>query len=168
MKLIVSDTSTLITLENLQSLELLCKVFTGVLLPPRVLQELQQGTNVDMQQMLAGIGCIEIIAPSPSTLLDELRQTLDAGEAEAIALAVEHSLPLLLDERKGRVAAHTLNLTVTGFAGLLILATRKQCITAEFAKLLLDQAINNGFRLSDKLYQQTAGTLAEIAQAYAE
>ena len=79
---------------------------------------------------------------------------LDAGEAEAITLALERQLPILIDERKGRAIAQQKHLIVTGFAGLLLLAIRKNVLQPVSAQALLDQAIRNGFRMSDKLYQQ--------------
>jgi len=52
-----------------------------------------------------------------------LASTLDPGEAEAIALALELSADLiLLDERDGRSAAERAGLRVTGVLGVLLRA----------------------------------------------
>ena len=52
-----------------------------------------------------------------------LETTLDPGEAEAIALAMEMSADLiLLDERDGRIAAERAGLRVTGLLGVLLRA----------------------------------------------
>ncbi len=54
-----------------------------------------------------------------------LAATLDPGEAEAIALALELSAGLvLLDERDGRNAAERCKLNVTGVLGVLLRAKR--------------------------------------------
>ncbi|HPQ94286.1 MAG TPA: DUF3368 domain-containing protein [Thiolinea sp.] len=45
-------------------------------------------------------------------------------------------------------------MVVTGFAGLLLLAVRKEVLSPTVALALLDQARINGFRLSERLYQQ--------------
>lgn len=45
MKVIVSDTTSLIALEGLQSIELLCAVFESILIPQAVLNELSAGST---------------------------------------------------------------------------------------------------------------------------
>lgn len=45
-KIIVSDTTTLIVLENLSALPLLCQLFGQVLIPQTVFDELQSGCSL--------------------------------------------------------------------------------------------------------------------------
>ena len=153
MKVIVSDTTSLIALEGLQALGLLCAVFDSILIPHAVLNELVAGSP-DIIHKIKATACIEIIRVEPSEQLSSLQFVLDAGEAEAITLALERQLPILIDERKGRAIAQQKHLIVTGFAGLLLLAIRKNVLQPVSAQALLDQAIRNGFRMPDKLYQQ--------------
>jgi predicted nucleic acid-binding protein len=84
------------------------------------------------------------------------------GEAEAIELALVRQLPLIIDERKGRKIARQKNLSVIGFAGLMVLAAKRQYKTPKAALELLEQAILSGFRLSSQLYQQVKEALLEI------
>jgi hypothetical protein len=160
MKVIVSDTTSLIVLEGLQRLSLLCEVFEQVLIPGAVLDEWQRGSP-DVNFPPAAAGCIEIVRPQSSEQLDHLHLVLDAGEAEAIALALERKLPLLIDERKGRRIAQQKQLIVTGFAGLLLLTVKKDLLSSADARQLLDQAVANGLRLSEPLYQQVCSALAD-------
>jgi predicted nucleic acid-binding protein len=52
-----------------------------------------------------------------------LEASLDSGEAEAIALAIELAADLiLLDEKEGRAAAGSAGLKVTGVLGVLLRA----------------------------------------------
>ncbi len=157
MKVIVSDTTSLIVLEGLQALDLLCAVFETILIPQAVLNELCVGSP-DIPRKLNEAGCIEIIRLEPSEQLASLHLVLDFGEAEAITLALERQLPILIDERKGRSIALQKHLIVTGFAGLLLLAVRKNVLQPDVAQSMLDQAISNGFRISDKLYRQVSAT----------
>jgi predicted nucleic acid-binding protein len=161
MKLIVSDTTSLVVLEELGMLGLPCQLFESVLLPQAVLQELQAGSP-NVANQLGQAGCFEVVELAPSERLAGLLLVLDRGEAEAITLAVERQLPILLDERKGRSVALGLHLVVTGFCGLLMLAARKKVLPPSRAQSLLDQAISNGFRLSDKLYGQVSATFAVL------
>jgi predicted nucleic acid-binding protein len=85
-------------------------------------------------------------------LVRALRQDLDAGEAEAIALALEVGADLLLmDERLGRETARYLGVRYVGLIGVLIAAKRSGLIGAIKSRLdrLRDGA---GFRVSDELY----------------
>lgn len=160
MKLIVSDTTSLIVLEELQSLGLLCSLFERVVIPEAVLSELEVGSPM-VRKKLQEAACFEIVKLDESEQLASLNILLDRGEAEAITLALERKLAILIDERKGRQIAKQLKLTVTGFAGILILAVRKEVLSAEVAQKLLDQAIENGFRLSEKLYAQVSAVIAK-------
>jgi len=83
-----------------------------------------------------------------------LQQELDAGEAEAIVLALETRAELLLmDEHLGRETARHLGLRHTGLIGVLIEAKRKGLISKVKPHLdaLRDVA---GFRVSDALYRR--------------
>lgn len=158
MKVIVSDTPSLIVLEGLSAFELLAKVFDSVLIPQAVFNELVVGSP-SLAQDLQALGGVEIIQLPASEQLQALLLILDQGEAEAITLALDKQLPILIDERKGRSIAQQKGLVVTGFVGLLVLATQRKAITNQVAKKLLDQAIKNGFRLSAQLYQQALRVL---------
>ncbi|MCP4699135.1 MAG: hypothetical protein GY862_20125 [Gammaproteobacteria bacterium] len=161
MNLIVSDASTLIVLERLDSLPLLCVLFDRILLPQTVADELLAGdpkTDGRLQQA----ECYETVAVNASDRLSEFSQWLDKGEAEAIELALIRRLPLIIDERKGRKIARQRKLSIIGLAGLLLLAAKRRLITPEAALCLLDQAVLSGFRLSNGLYRQVKETLARI------
>lgn len=159
MKVIVSDTTSLIVLEGLEALDLVCKVFESVLIPQAVFNELAAGSP-NIAQKLRASACIELIRLNASEQLNNLLLILDQGEAEAITLALEKRLPILIDERKGRMIAQQKGLVVTGFLGLLLLAIQRNALTKPEAQQLLDQAINNGFHVSTKLYQQVITILS--------
>ncbi|WP_223257355.1 DUF3368 domain-containing protein [Phormidesmis priestleyi] len=83
-----------------------------------------------------------------------MKQTLDRGEAEAIALAIELKADwTLLDEREGRKVAKSLGLKVTGVLGILLRA--KQLGEIESLQLVIDDLINKaGFRIAPELLTQ--------------
>ena len=86
-------------------------------------------------------------APDPSRVA-ALREVLDLGEAEAIALAESYpDAQPLIDERKGRRMARSLNLRVIGTAGVLL--TAKSAGLVSHVRPLLDALINDhGLHLS--------------------
>jgi len=95
-------------------------------------------------------------------LVHALRQELDGGEAEAIALAVEISDSLLLmDERLGRDTARHFGIRYTGVVGVLIEAKHKGYVQA--IQPLLD-ALRDlaGFHISAALYRRVLQDEEEI------
>lgn len=161
MNIIVSDTTTLIILERLDALSMLCSLFDQILIPQAVMEELQQG-NSEIDELMQLAKCYNVVSVNSSKRLLELSQWLDKGEAEAIELALTRQLPLIIDERKGRKIALQKNLSIIGLAGLIVLAAKHQHKTPKAALELLDKAILSGFRLSNKLYQQVKQALVEI------
>ena len=91
-----------------------------------------------------------------------LQITLDAGEAEAIALASEIGAGLLLmDESDGRAEARSLGLQVTGTLGVLLRARQVGMLPA--LKPVLDALIQkHSFRLSRSFYEQALRQVDEI------
>ncbi len=115
---VISDTSPLTALLLADQAELLRALFTRVVIPPAVQRELLCAHS-ELPPW------IEVISPRhiPSSITDG---GLDAGETEAIALALElHPDTLLIDERLGRRLALKHGLPVTGLLGLLVLAKRQ-------------------------------------------
>ncbi len=161
---IVSDTTSLIVLEKLASLGLLCKLFEQILIPAVVLAELQAGSP-DITALLERLPCFTVVDVPASKRLTALLLLLDAGEANAIELATSLNLPLIIDERKGREIAKQFGIRITGFAGLLIQANRSKLVDTHTALAMLDQAVANGLRLAPSLQQQVRDVLEQTSQA---
>jgi len=151
-QVIVSDATTLIVLEKQQRLSLLCKLFQKVIIPETVYKELLAG--LQYKTPFATASCIQVEKVTPSSQLDNLSILLDLGEAESIELAITKQLPLIIDEKKGRKVAQRLGITITGLAGLLILAVKKEIFDSSQAQVVLDRAMQDSYRLFDSLYQQ--------------
>lgn len=158
---VVSDTTSLIVLEKLASLGLLCELFAQVLIPAVVLAELQEGSPANTLP-LAQLPCFTVVDVPTSKRLAALLLVLDAGEANAIELAANLNLPLIIDERKGRQIARQCGIRITGFAGLLIQAKRSKIMDAATALAILEQALANGLRLAASLQQQVQDVLRQI------
>jgi len=150
---VVSDASALINLARIGKLDLLHQLYGELAVPEAVWQEVvvdgagQPGAN-EVQKAT----WIKIHSVTNKQLVRALQQDLGAGEAEAIALALELKADLLLmDERLGRETARHLGLRYTGLIGALRDAKHKGLIHAvkPYLDALRDIA---GFRLSDALY----------------
>ena len=85
-----------------------------------------------------------------TTAVSLLRERLDAGESEAIVLALDVEADvLLMDEARGRRIATSRNLSLTGTLGVLLLAKEQGHI--DRVAPLLDALEQNAFRMSQSL-----------------
>ena len=88
---VVSDSTCLIGLERIAELNILPVLFDPIMIPPEVEREF--GTKFSWLQ-------IENL--KSSLLVAALQLVVDAGEAEAIALASEKSCLLISDDKQAR------------------------------------------------------------------
>ncbi|NEP50818.1 MAG: DUF3368 domain-containing protein [Moorea sp. SIO3C2] len=159
---IVSNTSPISNLARVGKLNLLQQLYGTVLIPIAVHQELldhRAGKAVITAVQLAT--WITVQSVQNQTVVSELRNRLNVGEAEAIALAMEmKATHLLIDERLGRQAATDLGLRIIGVLGILLTAKGQGMVPA--IKPIMDDLINQaGFRVSSKLYAEVLKTAHE-------
>jgi predicted nucleic acid-binding protein len=96
-------------------------LFDEVLVPPQVAAELRRSLATQSPIDIASIRGARVVQPRDSSAVIKLGTILDAGEAEAICLAMEHpSAALLIDELDGRAYAKANGLEVVGAVGLLV------------------------------------------------
>jgi predicted nucleic acid-binding protein len=126
---VVSDTSPIRALHHLGLLALLRDFFGEVFVPPTVVAELREVPERFTPIDLAGSPWFRVRAPARADLTAALREELDAGEAEAISLAVEIGASVvLIDERAGREVVRRLNMLPMGALGVLLRAKQNGMI----------------------------------------
>jgi predicted nucleic acid-binding protein len=119
---VVSNTSPLSNLAIIGRLNLLKRRYALVRIPPAVAAELSRLTHAAAKLQL-NAALIEgwIVVEKISGPLPQLPFPLDAGEHEAIALALGlRADVLLMDEKRGRTAARRFGLAVAGLLGELL------------------------------------------------
>lgn len=125
MSIVVSDTSPIRALAHVHQVELLQRLFGEVLIPPAVVRELsapRRGSSIDVRDWTF----IKMRSPLKQELVLELARSLDGGEAEALALAIEVKADaVLLDEADGRAEAKRRKLASTGTIGILVRAKKE-------------------------------------------
>jgi len=161
--IVVSDTSILVNLALLNRLDILPALYGEVFIPTAVWEEIViLGAGKVGAQDIARASWIRRESPKNTIFVDSLRQTLDNGEAQGIALAVELGADLLLiDERLGRMTAKYFNLEIIGLLGILVQAKQDGLINQ--IKPLIDQLrFEIGFRISTQLYQEVLRLAEEL------
>jgi hypothetical protein len=151
----VANASPIMNLTIIGRLDLLPHVFGRVMIPKAVWNEVVvDGANRPGVSDVESAEWLQVVPAENDSFVRALRQELDAGEAEAIALAVQCKADLLLmDEKIGRETAAFLGIEVMGLAGLLYAAKRKGLIAAIGPEL---DALRHkaGFWISDRLVEQ--------------
>lgn len=105
---------------------------------------------------------VQIITPAHAPESLGVPVDLDPGETEAITLALELKADLILmDERKGTLAARQLGLTSIGVIGILVDAKHRRLIPAVLP--LIDE-LSSGLRffVSPSLREKIAALTSEI------
>lgn len=150
---VVSDASPLINLARIGKLELLHELYGELIVPEAVWQEVVvEGAGQTGADEASSARWIETKAVTNRQLVQALRQDLNGGEAESIALALEIEAELLLmDERLGRETARHLGLRFTGLIGVLTEAKRTGIIPAVKPYLDAMRGVAR-FRVRDDLY----------------
>jgi len=165
MRLVVSDSSTLIHLASIGRLALLKKFYGRITITPAVWREVvEQGEGragavevTDAHQA----GWMEVVAPADESLVHLLRRDLGDGESEVITLAIERQADLvLLDEWEARRIAEMYGLSKTGVIGILIRAKREGEIDSLRAELDRLQE-PGGFWIEDRLYHRALVAVGE-------
>ena len=160
--IVVSDTSAVLNLARIGRLELLRLLYQQVLIPSAVSLELSDSRN-DLPPAvdLASMPWLIIASATDRNRVQELREELDAGEAEAIVLAIERRPDILLvDERRARKTATAAGLAVTGLIGVVARAKRDGLI--DLAKPVLDELIQTArFWIGPDLYREVLQKLGE-------
>jgi predicted nucleic acid-binding protein len=148
---VISNSSPLINFATLERLDILQTLYGRVLIPEAVYHEVVVvGQN---HSGAAAVSQATWIAQEAVTNMPAVRalHDLGRGEAEAIILAAEHPGSLvILDDRRGRLVADSLGLTMIGTLGILLIAKRKgliQSLTMEIEYL----QTRIGFRLGADL-----------------
>jgi predicted nucleic acid-binding protein len=137
---IISDTSCLIVLSNINELDLLHKMYGSIFTTPEVASEFGQPLP----------DWIVIKSATDKYSQRILEMQVDKGEASAIALALELSdCIIILDDNKARKVATHLGIAVTGTIGIIIRSKLRGIIPS--IKPYLHKIKQTNFRLSEEL-----------------
>lgn len=156
--MIISDTGPLVVLFKTELLFILKEIYREVLVPKTVKKELIRKPE--------GIGIFEnnpwikVVEATNRESIQILSLIVDEGEAEAIALALEHSSMILIDDRKGRSCAKHLDLKVRGTLGLFIEAKKKGIVRS--VKQCIDKLKESGYYLDDDLIEAVLIKAGEV------
>lgn len=145
MREVLSNTSPLVYLHQIGRMDLLPALYGRIIIPEAVAFELSEGARLGHAvPAVEALPWIAVEKVEKAALL-QLVTDLDAGEREALALAVGRpGSMLLLDDGHARRYATMLGLTFTGTLGVLLRAKKRGLLQEVRPELDRLQAL--GFR----------------------
>ena len=164
MRAIVADTAPLNYLVLIQAVDVLPQLYGRVLIPHAVKEELSHPNAPDAVRAW-------IVQPPPwldllslTSPVDPAFSHLDAGECEAISLALEHrAVLLLMDDRDGAIAARSRGLTLIGTLGVLDIAAARGWIDLPTVFRRLNQTtFRSPARLMSAMLEEDARRKREV------
>jgi predicted nucleic acid-binding protein len=159
MPKVVSNTTPIISLLKISKIEILKDLYSEIIIPQAVFDEIEEGKNKAYYQDLSMIKWIRIDKITDSNSI-KFFYDLDAGEAEAIVLAKETGAELLIiDEKPGRIYAKQAGLKITGIIGVLIKAKKDGFIKQ--VKPLLIELTKKDVWISDRLIVEVCNLIDE-------
>jgi len=150
--IVVADTTPLNYLILIAQIELLPALYSRVLIPQAVYLELQQAGTPRIVRDWAIHPPVWIEVRAASLVQNPTLNDLDAGEREAIQLALDSGIgTILMDESDGRRAALLHRLKVTGTAAIIEKAAQIGLIDFRSTFARLEQT---NFRLSASIREE--------------
>ncbi len=143
--IVVSDSTTLIVLANSQRFDLLSNLFSCVYVPKAVWQEINIKAGLHFPEW------IQVVDVAPDDSLPLLLHLLDQGESEAILLAKQRQLPLIIDEKKGRKIALQMKIDILGLLGVVLANIKRQHISEIEAHDFIALVRQAGYRIAQPL-----------------
>ena len=138
--IIITDTSCLILLEKIDGFGVLQRLFTSVTTTPEIKNEF--GTGLPEWIIIKAVKDI--------ALMEVLKESVDPGEASALALAIETTNPLvIIDDLKGRKLAKRMTLNIMGTLGVLLKAKQHHIIP--LVRPYIDRIQETNFRVSQEV-----------------
>jgi predicted nucleic acid-binding protein len=162
MNIVISDTTALIILAKSDKLDLLSNLFQQIFIPQAVEDELNFKDDV-VKYRVEKFDKISVKNINDTKILNRIKKlNIDKGEIEAISLAIELDLKLIIHERKGRVIAINQGLEVVGVLGILVENYKLKHISFEEAHYFFNLFKKNGLRVSKKLEEVILEKLEDL------
>lgn len=151
---VVSDSTTLISLLNIDRFELLFKFSKTIIISQAVYTEVSY-QNYAKQVLDGFIKDKRVIVKSivDNKKLSQLLIRLDLGESESILLAKKENLPLIIDEKKGRSVATEFGLKIIDLIGILLIFKKKGGLSNDEITDIVNDLRKVEFRVSHSLLE---------------
>ncbi len=152
--IVISDSTTLISLINIERFELLFKFSDTIIVTPSVYSEVtvQKSAKRVLDEYIS-LFKVVVKEVKNSKKVKELLIRLDIGESESIVLAEEQNLPLIIDEKKGKKIALSFGIDAIGLIGILLVYKKRAYLSNDEIVEIVEELREVNFRVSDSLLE---------------
>lgn len=148
-KIVIADAGPLIAFARLNQLGLLPQIFGRVLVTDIVFAECAGRSDFPESALIHEAVTMRQLELCTSPDFSAFAQKIDAGEASAIAVAIDFGCGVIMDDKAGRRMATNASVPVIGTVGVLVLAKRKGLVP--LVKPLLKNFVASGYFLSEEI-----------------
>jgi len=149
---VISDSTTLISLINIDRFELLFRFSDTIIITPSVYNEVTvQKLAKHILDNYISLSKVVVQKVKDTKKVKELLIRLDLGESESIVLAQEENIPLIIDEKKGKKIALSFGLEAIGLIGILLVYKKRDYLSVDEIVEIVEELREVSFKISDKL-----------------
>jgi predicted nucleic acid-binding protein len=149
---VLPDSSTIIALAKIDSLDLLKETFNTIFITKDVEGEITFGNFSEVREIKRGIGSWIKVIESKTTHYKEF-EGLGEGEKSILNYAKERkNVLVILDEAEARALAEEEAIPYTGTIGLIVFAFENGKISLERAVEIIKRLTKSDFRMTVELY----------------
>lgn len=148
-KIVIADAGPLIAFARLHRLGLLTQIFNRVFVTDVVFAECAGREDFPESPLIREAVDKKQLELCAAPDFSAYAQKIDAGEASAIAVAIEYGCGVLMDDKAGRKMATNAGVPVIGTVGVLVLAKHKGIVP--LVTPLLKALSASGYFLSEEI-----------------
>lgn len=148
-KVVIADAGPLIAFARLHQIGLLPQIFGRVLVTDTVFAECAGRADFPESALIREAVSRKQLELCAAPDFSAFAQKIDAGEASAIAVAIDFGCGVLMDDKAGRRMAENAGVPVIGTVGVLVLAKHKGL--APLVKPQLEKLAASGYFLGAEI-----------------
>lgn len=148
-KLVIADAGPLIAFARLHQISLLPQIFVRVLVTDIVFRECAGRSDFPESALIQEAVTRKQLELCTAPDFSAFAQKIDAGEASAIAMAIDFGCGVLMDDKAGRRMATNAGVPMIGTVGVLVLAKRKGLVP--LVKPQLEKLASSGYFLNEEI-----------------
>lgn len=154
MQAVIDSSSLIFAFKSKRILKLLKTRFKSLLLPRTVREEVvttgkrlgKEEVNSIEEELKKGF----LKVKEPTALIGT--EHLGKGEMEALSLAYQEGMPLIIDDRKARILGASLGLKVIPISSFILWGVKKGLLTSQEGKDILNELVKAGYWLKSDVY----------------